>query len=256
MDVFYADLDNTLMYSYRHGIGKNKICVETYQGREISFITEKTHSLLLELKKHMLIVPVTTRTVGQYGRVDLKVGPFRYALTCNGGMLLVDGRLDGEWYRQSLRLVQDSRGELEKAAGILQEEPSRILDVRFLEGLFVFTKCRFPKEVLNRLQAALDARLVDIFHNGEKVYAVPKKLNKGTSVQRFREYVNLGQGNGNVRAFAAGDSAFDVPMLSQADIAAAPAGLGICSRPGSYVCHMPGKAVFSEELLEFMLRYV
>ena len=38
MIVFYSDLDNTLIYSYRREIGGKKRCVEVYQGREISFM--------------------------------------------------------------------------------------------------------------------------------------------------------------------------------------------------------------------------
>ena len=54
---------------------------------------------------------------------------------------------------------------------------------------------------------------------------------------------------------AAGDSAFDLPMLTAADFAAAPAQCGWKGLP----CHvqvMPGKKVFSEELLEAMQRYL
>ena len=39
MAIFFTDLDNTLIYSYRRDIGRDKVCVELYQGREISFVT-------------------------------------------------------------------------------------------------------------------------------------------------------------------------------------------------------------------------
>ena len=51
MDILCTDLDQTLIYSYKHEIGKEKRCVELYQGREVSFLTEKTYQLLSELKK-------------------------------------------------------------------------------------------------------------------------------------------------------------------------------------------------------------
>ncbi len=38
MIVFYSDLDNTLIYSYRREIGGKKRCVEVYQGRDIHTI--------------------------------------------------------------------------------------------------------------------------------------------------------------------------------------------------------------------------
>ena len=43
MIAFFSDLDNTLIFSYKHDIGKEKRCVEIYQGREVSYITERTY---------------------------------------------------------------------------------------------------------------------------------------------------------------------------------------------------------------------
>ena len=39
MRILFTDLDNTLIYSYKHAIGSAKRCAEIYQGREISFLT-------------------------------------------------------------------------------------------------------------------------------------------------------------------------------------------------------------------------
>ena len=80
MAVFFTDLDNTLIYSYRHEIGREKICVELYQGREVSFITKRTWELLQQVKKQVLIIPVTTRTQEQYHRIDLKIGTPEYEI--------------------------------------------------------------------------------------------------------------------------------------------------------------------------------
>ena len=123
--VFCTDLDNTLIYSYKHDIGENKRCVEIYQDREISFITQETYRLLCEVKKQAMIVPVTTRTVEQYDRIDFGVGTFSYALTCNGGVLLIDGHEDESWYQESLKMISDSRQELLRAVELLEQEKRR-----------------------------------------------------------------------------------------------------------------------------------
>lgn len=247
MDVFYTDLDQTLIYSYKHEIGTQKRNVEIYQGREVSYMTEKTYRLLQKLQKRLRIVPVTTRTMEQYLRIDSGIGPFRYALVCNGGVLLIDGRPDKAWYEQSLRLAEESREELERAVWYLEREPDRRMEVRDIRRLFAFTKCRHAQDVTGRLQKALHLRKTEIFSNGEKVYVVPKALNKGTAAARFTAYI------GAQKTAAAGDSIFDIPMLAQADLAMAPAGCGwpeLLSRES--VHEMPGKRVFSEELLEFL----
>ena len=96
MQIVHTDLDNTLIYSYKHEIGGPKTCVEIYQGREISFMTETSHRLLGQLcsKPGVLVVPTTTRTLEQYQRIDLGIGVPEYALVCNGGVLLHQGKED------------------------------------------------------------------------------------------------------------------------------------------------------------------
>ncbi len=267
MNILFSDLDNTLIYSYKHNIGENKRCVEIYQGREISFITEKTYCLLQTLVKSMLLIPVTTRTVEQYSRIRAGIGNIRYALACNGGVLLKNGKPDEAWYQESLELVEESRKELEKAAFYLERDSSRILEVRDIEKLFVFTKCRSPQSTVQYLKERLNQQFADVFHNGEKVYAVPKKLNKGTALIRMRERLEAdgvikqeeledSRQRAKTVIFAAGDSEFDIPMISQADAAAVPGcGIGSACLNQGHIYRMPGKTVYAEELLEFVLGF-
>ena len=53
MKIFCTDLDNTIIYSYKHDIGTEKINVEIYQEREISFASKKTISLLETIKDEL-----------------------------------------------------------------------------------------------------------------------------------------------------------------------------------------------------------
>ena len=122
MITLFSDLDNTIIYSYKHDIGAMKRSVEVYHGREISFITENTYRLLKDIKDKMLIIPTSTRTIEQYNRIQLGVGDFKYALVCNGGVLLVDGVRDENWYSDSLRSVSESKDELEFAMSLLYRD--------------------------------------------------------------------------------------------------------------------------------------
>ena len=89
MQIVHTDLDNTLIYSYKHEIGGPKTCVEIYQGREISFMTETSHRLLGQhsSKPRDLLLPTTTTTLEQYHRIDLGIGEPDYAIVSNGGEL-------------------------------------------------------------------------------------------------------------------------------------------------------------------------
>lgn len=216
MVVFNTDMDNTIIYSYKHDIGENKRCVELYQGREITFITDKTRQLLNKMAEDILIVPTTTRTIEQYKRLALGVNNIKYALVCNGGVLLVDGKEDINWYRQSLKLIAESENELKKARKLLEEDKNISFDVRNINELFIFTKSDNTELTVKMLQSSLDDSLVDIFCNGPKVYVVPKQLSKGNAVKRLKQYL------GADVVIAAGDSDFDVSMFEVADVAITP----------------------------------
>lgn len=273
MTVFHADLDNTLIFSYKHEIGPRKRVVEHYQGREVSFMTERSLRLLEKVVKQTIFVPTTTRTREQYERIDLGVGIPKYALVCNGGLLLVDGKEEEDWYRKSLRLAEESRDVLLQAIALLEKEPGRELEVRFIRDLFVFTKCREVEGVVRRLQERLDTSLVDIFYQGIKTYVVPKSLSKGRAIGRFRRYLqerrfraaregisDTAEPCAMMECFreqslflAAGDSPFDVSMFEEADLAIAPKHLEKrLALPCRTVC-MPEERIYSEEVLEYVL---
>lgn len=248
--VFHADLDNTLIYSWKHEIGEEKTCVEVYEGRELSFMTGQSSSLLKKVRKKTLFVPVTTRTREQYERIRLGTGIPEYALVCNGGVLLKDGKELTDWYEESLRLTEKSRREFGRAGSCMQEDCSRILEVRNIRNLFLFTKSREPDRMVKHLKDRLDPALMDVFSNGSKVYALPKGLDKGTAVRRFKGYIKADL------VLAAGDSEFDLPMLQTADRSWAPEGLVKRHLSGTRVTGVPDGRVFSDVLLEGVCREV
>ncbi|MCI8947624.1 MAG: HAD hydrolase family protein [Lachnospiraceae bacterium] len=220
MLIFHADLDNTLIYSYKHDIGSDTVGVERYQGRVISYMTGSSYEMLDQIRKRVLFVPVTTRTVEQYERIDLGSSP-RFALVCNGGILLEDGQEDERWYEASLELVRDAEDELQLGEECLHKDRNRNFEVRNVRGLFLFTKSSNPSATVEMLRQKLDKSRVDVFQNGEKVYVVPRRMNKGEACRRFRKRVQ----SESVYTVAAGDSEFDIPMLETAELYMAPATL-------------------------------
>lgn len=252
MIVFNVDLDNTLIYSYKHDIGDNKRNVEIYQGREISFITEHTYELIKAVRAidDVLMVPTTTRTVSQYERIDLGTGLFKYALCCNGGILLEDGVSNEQWYQDSLAIIKESIPELKRALDILEIDNRRTFDLRFIDELFVFTKCNQPEMVVEDLKEVLDLNYVDVFNNGIKVYVVPKTLSKGMAVKRFKEYI------GADKIIAAGDSEFDISMLEVADFSVAPYGFNSEYEPVVRIYEIEKDVLFSEGMLNIISDYL
>lgn len=238
MNLFSSDLDNTLIYSRRHELGPDKICVEVYEGREVSFMRREWIESLKRIQRKFLFVPVTTRSVEQYLRLNLGNGSPQYALVCNGGVLLREGVKEPEWYKQSRRLTENSLDELHRAIKLLEQDADRTFQVRFPEELFVFTKSSRPGDSVRRLRDRLDPTRTDVFQNGEKVYVLPENLDKGTGLMRLRELLKP------EKVFAAGDSEFDKPMLLAAD-------LGMCPKElmweaGSPVIRYPAEGFTTE----------
>lgn len=244
MNILCTDMDNTIIYSYKHDIGDDKMNVEIYQGREISYISKRTHTLLQRVKNEMLMIPTSTRTEEQYKRINLQIGAIQYALVCNGGVLLVDGKRDKEWYEESLRLMKESQATLEMAMKLLQGETNRTFDLRFIDDLFIFTKCNQPEIVVDSLKRKLDTECVNVFNNGEKVYVVPTKLSKGIAIKRLREKMKP------QCIIAAGDSEFDLTMVEEADYGLVPEGFKELYQPQKHVIEMETGKLFSEALLE------
>lgn len=250
MIVFHTDLDNTLIYSVRREIGLEKICVEIYQGMEVSFMTKRSYALLQQVKEHVLVVPTTTRTKEQYERISFRNELSPYALVCNGGMLLVNGESDPSWYEESLQLIADCDEVLAEAEKLLNEDPDVCFEVRNINKLFLFTKSEEPTRTITRITEAVDLAKVEVFSNGSKVYVVPKALSKGMAVERFRKRM------ASTVSIAAGDSRFDVPMLEEATIAIAPEALAKEEQLPESAVVIPKESQYAEGLLKYILEKV
>lgn len=228
MDILFTDLDNTLIYSKKINI-EEKIPVEIYNEEENSFMSKRSFNLLKELFDKIWLIPVTTRTIAQYSRINMGIKP-EYALCANGGILLRDGVIDKKWYNETLGIVEDSYVEREKAFKYLEGDKRRNFECRNIENLFVFTKCEKAYEVSRNLKEVLNTDLVDILYNGFKLYILPKKLNKGDMVKRLLKSISKDEfDSSRDRIFAAGDTEFDLSIIKFADTGFAHKDLNYCN---------------------------
>ncbi len=222
MYLFACDLDNTIIHSYKKA-QESDICVEMKDEKKLSYMTQKSYKLLNEIyekRTDILFVPLTTRTMEQYNRINLLDSKFpKYALAANGGILLIDNCIDEKWYEESLEIIKDSLNELKLSMDILEKDENIYIDIKIIDGLFVYTKSSNPKKTLSVLSKNIDISKVDVFENGDKVYVISKKLNKGAAVKRLKEKLNI------EKTICAGDSLFDISMLNIADIAVYPENL-------------------------------
>lgn len=247
MFLFHCDLDNTLIYSYKHDIGENKILVETKEEKELSYMTVFTYEKLQELVKKLEFIPTTTRTIEQYQRIQLGIPTPRYALVANGGVLLENGQIEKTWYQESLDRIAPYMDILTQGEQLLKEDTDVNFEVLWIEKLFIFTKSAKPEETAEKLINALDCDEVEVHTNGTKVYILPNCMSKGEAVHRMSEKLNP------KFVLSAGDSLFDCSMLRASQQGFAPFSLASQNFDNNWFIS-PEQSLFSEVLLEEILK--
>lgn len=218
-----SDLDRTLIYSAAalqltvpDALAPRLLCVEVYQRKPLSYMTEAAAALLTELADNAVFVPTTTRTREQYGRIRLPGPAPRYAICANGGHLLVDGESDRDWQRVvATRLADECAPLAEVRAHLLAAaDPAWLLKERVAEDLFAYLvveRSLLPDGWPRELSAWAETKGWTVSLQGRKIYAVPKPLTKSAAV---RELVRR---TGAERVLAAGDSLLDADLLLAAD---------------------------------------
>ncbi len=226
-----CDLDRTLIYSdqFFDGAPNARTCVEFYNGSPLSFMTPVAAALLRALASGGLVVPATTRTVAQYHRIELPGSPFRYAVTSNGGNILVDSQPDADWSAAIAARIKDGGAPLPEVLAALRERISEdwVHNLRVAEDLFcylVVIEHHLPAGFLDEWSQWCASRGWVVSRQGRKIYTVPDALCKSHAVAEVRRRV-IDAGALSVQAplLAAGDGALDAEMLSYADASIRPA---------------------------------
>jgi hydroxymethylpyrimidine pyrophosphatase-like HAD family hydrolase len=220
-----SDLDRTLIYSSAalalevpDEQAPRLLCVEVYEHRPLSFMTERAAEMLRELAEAAVFVPATTRTREQYRRIHLPGPVPPYAICANGGHILVDGKTDHDWRALvQQRLADDCAPLAEIRAHLAAEaDPAWLLKDRVAEDLFAYLVVErrlMPDAWLAGLTAWADDRGWTVSLQGRKVYVVPKPLTKSAALE---EVVRR---TGTTRILSAGDSFLDGDLLRAADLA-------------------------------------
>ena len=213
--VLACDLDNTLIYSYKHK-HKNDVCIETINGKEQGYISVEVLKFLADHNNALMFIPITTRSIEQYLRIKWPSDCVpEYAITTNGANLLVNSQLDGEWQNDSLKDLKEVLPELDNLYKTLSTD-NRFIRCRYVDGFYIFVYCKddiSPKEVENFYNVS-DKYCVRA--SGKKVYFYPVNINKGNALLRLKKKFGIES------VISAGDSIIDIPMLDLAEVSYIP----------------------------------
>ncbi len=238
MIIFASDLDNTLIFG-KHRLDRiDTKPIENYDPPSHMIIS--VHEKLEKLQDKLIFVPVTTRSIAQYDRIQLYDNVPSLAFCSNGGNLFVNGNLDSEYSKNYKQNSTQAIIQMENCVKYLENEG---LAIRNVDELFYYTKTS-DIQMSDKLRAYTDTDLVEIEVSAEKFYVFPKTLNKGIVIDELRKRYP------QAVIIAAGDSLMDVPMLAKADIALT---LEENSIENSIVCKQGN---FSEFIINYLSNYV
>jgi hypothetical protein len=218
-----SDLDRTLIYSAAalqlpmpDAEAPRLLCVEVYEGRPLSYLTETAARLVDALARTTVFVPTTTRTREQYGRIHLPCPAPAFAICANGGHLLVDGISDPDWRtRVEGRLADECASLAEMRTHLLAAaDPAWLLKERVAENLFcylVVDRALLPTGWVKELAVWAEPRGWTVSLQGRKIYAVPLPLTKSAAMHE------VARRTGAELTLAAGDSLLDADLLLAAD---------------------------------------
>jgi hydroxymethylpyrimidine pyrophosphatase-like HAD family hydrolase len=226
-----TDLDRTLIYSKgaleAHGDTKRAlVAVERHEQKDASWLTAAAAAAYPALHERALVVPVTTRTPEQWHRVRLPGPPSPYVITANGGVLLVNGKVDHSWdstVAAQLAEVAPLSEIWAYASRVCR--PEWTVKLRNARGLFCYAvlhRKRVPPAFVAEAAGWAGERGWLLSLQGRKLYWVPRSLTKSAAVA---EVVRRTEAD---IVLAAGDSLLDADLLEAAD-------RGVVARHGELV---------------------
>ncbi len=226
-----TDLDRTMIYS-RNAFSTDDelatVCVEHLEGAPLSYMTTIAATRMRTLTRPAAVVPTTTRTIKQFGRIQLPGAPWRYAITSNGGNILVDGVPDMRWRIDIDAEVRAGGATLSAISAELRAriDESWVSKFRVADHLFCYLVVK-PKAVPDGFLAEWDAwcrpRGWSASQQGRKIYTMPLAVCKSRAVAEVRRrLIESGELTDTALTLAAGDGALDAEMLRAADSAIRP----------------------------------
>lgn len=234
--VYASDLDRTLIFSSKYLTDNpsdgNMFEVERYSDDFAIFMDADVRKKLRQLdgmmfdlkgfysylippvpsdmvpQQQALFIPVTSRSLPQYERLNLGFIP-KYAITSCGGVILKDGYPIPEWEAY----VNDS---IDKSDAMHMMEELRLegYEVRFVDEIFLFFK---DKGDGNRyLNIIREHKKWSYTKQGNKVYVTACNISKESALSWLMKCL------GNPYLIASGDGKMDLPMLYMADMPIVP----------------------------------
>ena len=224
--IYATDLDRTIIFSnkFLDKCNEDVVCVEEYNDKPISYMTSKALRKLesLKMSSNLKVIPVTTRSVAQFKRVN-PMQNCEFAITSNGGTILHNGMVFNLWkdrISSILEKYQKDFKELEEYLGLFREYFEK--DPKIVDNVFFFMKLKEDEvrnnELLGILDRNLDKSKWTFTLQGLKLYIIPREISKENALMFLKEYLKEN------KLVVSGDGKLDYGFLSIGDIRIIPQG--------------------------------
>ena len=222
--ILATDLDNTMIFSHRliGSLEDTVHCVEFYQGRPITYMTNTTIEKLQMLMQQLLIIPVTTRSIDQFNRVEFW-SKMPYAIIDNGGSILRNGIPISEWENHIQEVLTSY--DLQEVYRLFCQLPNLVSAPKVVDNKFIFAKSNEVEACKQILCKKLNTKIWQISFQGTKIYAIPQGITKGIALRYLCENIL----SCHLPVIAAGDSNLDVSMLEYASYGIIPSDCSLCT---------------------------
>ena len=182
-----TDLDSTLIYSKQ----PNHKIVEYYEGRPITFMTQKASDTLERLvaNPNFQLIPCTLRSFEQTMRIEfLQKNMPSYMICDDGASIYIDGVLDEDYQKYlnannvlKIDMVAEMKAILEKSTG------TYVKDNR-MSFLVVIYPCHETAIIqFDYVKMLMKEYPVLVERQGRKVYVLPHGLGKEVAVQYLKD---------------------------------------------------------------------
>lgn len=220
--ILYAtDLDRTLIFSYRfleeYPSDAEKVLVERIDGKDFSYMSAEVVRQLRKIEDNIIFVPVTSRSIAEYNRIDLPIKP-EYAIIANGGIIFHNGKPMKDWeaYKQK-NMPPNYRMDILDISMDLQSSKALARQPKVIDNCYIMfkinDKAQWEAEELHYFGKYTNW---DFGMQGHKVYAIPKHFSKQVALRWLQKRLD------SPYTVASGDGTVDVPMMSLANKAVIP----------------------------------
>lgn len=213
--MFFTDLDRTIIFSKRFvkGVNDPLVVVETKEGREISYMTKKSLSLLQEIKECTQFVPVTARKWEEIMRIGFISDDLPDVVVCEAGRsIFLKGKRDASWDEKIHQMMKDETQNLHTAFKRFQKEMSGLgYPAWAINEYMMMTKVAgWTEEAQSFVEGMTDWFLEKGYRlqiQERKVYLTPMKISKGAAVRYLMECFKPGN------SLSSGDAEMDHGMF-------------------------------------------